>query len=126
MKNRFTRFVVMAAATAAISLNPCFESAWADNAAKSILTGTVIVVNQASDTVTLVDAATMEAYKHVPVVGGPHEAAVSPDGRRVARDSGGCACWAGAGRRAADGAPREGGASAVRGPPRARWRRWTG
>ena len=83
MKNRFTRFVVMAAATAAISLNPCFESAWADNAAKSILTGTVIVVNQASDTVTLVDAATMEAYKHVPVVGGPHEAAVSPDGKRV-------------------------------------------
>lgn len=47
------------------------------------LTGTVVVVNQASDTVTLVDLATMEAYKHVPVVGGPHEAAVSPDGKRV-------------------------------------------
>jgi YVTN family beta-propeller protein len=83
MKNYFTRFVVMAAATAAVSLNPCFESAWADNAAKSTLTGTVIVVNQASDSITLVDLATMEAYKHVPVVGGPHEAAVSPDGKRV-------------------------------------------
>jgi DNA-binding beta-propeller fold protein YncE len=47
------------------------------------LTGTVAVVNQAADTVTLIDLATMEAYKHVPVVGGPHEVAVSPDGRRA-------------------------------------------
>ena len=47
------------------------------------LTGTVVVVNQASDTVTLIDLATMEAYRHVEVVGGPHEAAVSPDGKRV-------------------------------------------
>ena len=47
------------------------------------LTGTVVVVNQASDTVTLIDLATMEAYRHVPVVGGPHEVAVSPDGRRA-------------------------------------------
>jgi YVTN family beta-propeller protein len=47
------------------------------------LTGTVVVVNQASDTVTLVDLATLEAYRHVPVVGGPHEAAVSPDGARA-------------------------------------------
>ncbi|MEZ5286635.1 MAG: YncE family protein [Vicinamibacterales bacterium] len=47
------------------------------------LTGTVVVVNQQSDSVTLIDLKTMEAYRHVPVVGGPHEAAVSPDGRRV-------------------------------------------
>jgi len=47
------------------------------------LTGTVIVVNQASDTVTLIDLATMEAYRHVAVVGGPHEVAVSPDGGRA-------------------------------------------
>jgi YVTN family beta-propeller protein len=47
------------------------------------LTGTVVVVNQQSDTVTLVDLTTMTAYRHVAVVGGPHEAAASPDGRRV-------------------------------------------
>lgn len=47
------------------------------------LTGTVVVVNQQSDSVTLIDLKTMEAYRHVPVVGGPHEAAVSPDGRTV-------------------------------------------
>lgn len=47
------------------------------------LTGTVIVVNKASDTVTLIDLASMEAYRHVAVVGGPHEVAVSPDGRRA-------------------------------------------
>lgn len=47
------------------------------------LTGTVVVVNQQSDSVTLIDLAKMEAYRHVPVVGGPHEAAASPDGRSV-------------------------------------------
>jgi DNA-binding beta-propeller fold protein YncE len=47
------------------------------------LTGTVMVVNQASDSVTLIDLASMEAYRHVAVVGGPHEVAVSPDGRRA-------------------------------------------
>lgn len=47
------------------------------------LTGTVIVVNQQSDSVTLIDVQKMEAYKHVPVIGGPHEAAASPDGRTV-------------------------------------------
>jgi YVTN family beta-propeller protein len=60
--------------------------ATADNAATvgpDNLTGTVVVVNQASDTVTLIDLATMEAYKHVAVVGGPHEVAVSPDGKRA-------------------------------------------
>jgi len=44
------------------------------------LKGTVIVVNQKSDSVTLIDLARMEAYRHVPVVNGPHEVAVSPDG----------------------------------------------
>jgi DNA-binding beta-propeller fold protein YncE len=47
------------------------------------LSGTVVVANQASDTITLIDLATMEAYRHVAVVGGPHEVAVSPDGARV-------------------------------------------
>ena len=47
------------------------------------LTGTVVVVNQQSDSVTLIDLKAMEAYRHVPVVGGPHEAAASPDGRSV-------------------------------------------
>jgi len=47
------------------------------------LSGTVIVANQAADAVSLIDLKTMEAYRHVPVVGGPHEVAVSPDGKRV-------------------------------------------
>lgn len=47
------------------------------------LTGTVVVANQSSDTVTLIDLTTMEAYRHIDVVGGPHEVAVSPDGGRV-------------------------------------------
>ena len=47
------------------------------------LTGTVVVVNQQSDSITLIDLKTMEAYRHVPVVGGPHEAATAPDGRLV-------------------------------------------
>jgi len=47
------------------------------------LSGTVVVVNQQSDSVTLIDLKAMVAYRHVPVVGGPHEAAASPDGRRV-------------------------------------------
>ncbi|MDT8320438.1 MAG: cytochrome D1 domain-containing protein [Xanthomonadales bacterium] len=52
-------------------------------APRSKLSGTLAVVNQASDTVTLIDLATMEANKHVQVVGGPHEVAVSPDGGRA-------------------------------------------
>jgi len=47
------------------------------------LTGTVVAVNQQSDSVTLIDLQRMEAYRHVRVVGGPHEAAASPDGRTV-------------------------------------------
>ena len=50
---------------------------------RASLSGTVIAVNQQSDTITLIDLKTMEAYRHVPVVAGPHEAAVSPDGRSV-------------------------------------------
>jgi YVTN family beta-propeller protein len=50
---------------------------------KPMLTGTVVAVNQQSDTITLIDLKTMEAYRHVQVVAGPHEAAVSPDGRMV-------------------------------------------
>src|SRR5262245_2622720 len=52
-------------------------------AQRANLTGTVIAVNQQSDSITLIDLKTMEAYRHVPVVGGPHEAAASPDGRQV-------------------------------------------
>jgi YVTN family beta-propeller protein len=52
-------------------------------ARRTNLTGTVIAVNQQSDSITLIDLKTMEAYRHVPVVAGPHEAAVSPDGRSV-------------------------------------------
>jgi YVTN family beta-propeller protein len=47
------------------------------------LTGTVVVVNQQSDSITLIDLKRMEAYRHVPVIGGPHEAATAPDGRSV-------------------------------------------
>lgn len=75
MRAHFLRITAFTALLAAAVVG----SAGADDK----LTGTVVVVNQASDTVTLVDLATMEAYRHVAVVGGPHEAAVSPDGRRA-------------------------------------------
>jgi YVTN family beta-propeller protein len=76
MRNAYL-IVVLAAAAAAASLA-------AQTAGGRVnLTGTVVVVNQQSDTVTLVDLKTMEAYRNVPVVAAPHEAAVSPDGRRV-------------------------------------------
>ena len=52
-------------------------------APRAALTGTVVAVNQQSDSVTLIDLKTMTAYRHVPVVAGPHEAAASPDGRTV-------------------------------------------
>jgi YVTN family beta-propeller protein len=52
-------------------------------ATRAKLTGTVVAVNQQSDSITLIDLKTMEAYRHVQVVAGPHEAAVSPDGRSV-------------------------------------------
>lgn len=66
-------------AVAALSLAPSAQTP----AKRPNLTGTVIAVNQQSDSITLIDLKTMEAYRHVPVVGGPHEAAVSPDGKSV-------------------------------------------
>jgi DNA-binding beta-propeller fold protein YncE len=65
----------------ALILTPCWINA--AKAEADQLTGTVVVVNKASDTVTLIDLATMEAYRHVAVVGGPHEVAVSPGGERA-------------------------------------------
>lgn len=62
---------------AAVTVAPSAQSP------KLNLTGTVVVVNQQSDSVTLIDLTTMEAYRHVSVIAGPHEAAASPDGRRV-------------------------------------------
>lgn len=67
--------VILALAGAALGV--------AQGPSRPALTGTVVVVNQQSDSVTLIDLKAMEAYRHVPVVGGPHEAAVSPDGRTV-------------------------------------------
>jgi YVTN family beta-propeller protein len=69
------------AAVAALACTPLLT---AQPAARRVnLSGTVIAVNQQSDSITLIDLKTMEAYRHVPVVAGPHEAAVSPDGRTV-------------------------------------------
>lgn len=45
-------------------------------------TGLAVIVNQQSDTATIVDLAT-SATVHVPVGGGPHESAVSPNGKRA-------------------------------------------
>jgi DNA-binding beta-propeller fold protein YncE len=73
----------LAAAAPAAALAGAVAPISLAESARPALTGTVVVVNQRSDTVTLVDLRSMKAYKHVPVVGGPHEAAVSPDGRRV-------------------------------------------
>lgn len=83
MRIHFTRFPAIAALFAGAVF--C-QIAAADNTPageSDQLTGTVVVVNQASDTVTLIDLTTMEAYRHVAVVGGPHEVAVSPDGERA-------------------------------------------
>jgi YVTN family beta-propeller protein len=44
--------------------------------------GIAVVVNQQSDTASIVNLATHEVV-HVPVGGGPHESAVSPDGKRA-------------------------------------------
>ena len=71
---------LVALVTAAAGTAPSFAQ---PAARRPNLTGTVVVVNQQSDSVTLIDLKTMEAYRHVPVVGGPHEAAASPDGRSV-------------------------------------------
>lgn len=44
--------------------------------------GIAVVVNQQSDTATIIDMSTAQTV-HVPVGGGPHESAVSPDGKRA-------------------------------------------
>jgi YVTN family beta-propeller protein len=75
---RSTLLAALVALTAAISSS----SAQAPGP-RVDLTGTVVVVNQESDSITLVDLKRMEAYRHVRVVGGPHEAAAAPDGRSV-------------------------------------------
>jgi YVTN family beta-propeller protein len=72
-------YLIVVLAAVAVTASPSAQSP----GGRVNLTGTVVVVNQQSDTVTLVDLKTMEAYRNVPVVAGPHEAAVSPDGRRV-------------------------------------------
>ena len=72
------------AAVAAVTASLSFSVSLAQTPAHRVnLTGTVVAVNQQSDSITLIDLKTMEAYRHVPVVGGPHEAAASPDGRSV-------------------------------------------
>jgi DNA-binding beta-propeller fold protein YncE len=70
-------FILVATAALAVSVT------LAQSPSRPALSGTVVAVNQQSDSVTLIDLRTMEAYRHVPVVGGPHEAAASPDGRMV-------------------------------------------
>ena len=64
---------------AAVAFSPLTHAAQS----RPPLSGTVVVVNQQSDSATLVDLKTMTAYRNVAVVGGPHEAVASPDGRRV-------------------------------------------
>jgi YVTN family beta-propeller protein len=73
MRHRLTLIAVVLLAAVALSAQP----------KRANLTGTVVAVNQQSDSITLIDLKTMEAYRHVQVVAGPHEAAVSPDGRSV-------------------------------------------
>lgn len=77
MIHRLPAALAVAAALATIPAHAQAPARRAD------LTGTVVVVNQQADTVTLIDLKTMEAYRHVAVVGGPHEASTSPDGRTV-------------------------------------------
>jgi YVTN family beta-propeller protein len=79
-----TRHLYVAFAASAVA-GTCMASAYAalQSPVPNALTGTVVVVNQQSDSVTLIDLKTMQAYRHVPVIGGPHEAAASPDGRSV-------------------------------------------
>ena len=79
---RTTDIIRCLVAALALTATPAAQAAPAKSP-KPALKGTVVVVNQKSDTITLVDLATLEAYRHVPVVGGPHEAAASPDGRSV-------------------------------------------
>ena len=74
------RSLVLVLAVSAAAAPPARSAA---KPAAPKLSGVAVVVNQKSDTITLIDLAKLAAYRHVPVVGGPHEAAVSPDGRTV-------------------------------------------
>jgi DNA-binding beta-propeller fold protein YncE len=75
--------LLMLTLCAGFTLHASALAADANKSGPENLTGTVIVVNQESDTVTLIDLARMEAYLDVGVVGDPHEVAVSPDGTRA-------------------------------------------
>ena len=83
MTTRFGSLLALAALLANLIGAPLCAAGIEGELGSAQLTGTVVVVNQAADTVTLIDLATMEAYRHVPVVGGPHEVAISPDGQRA-------------------------------------------
>ena len=83
MTARLRFLLLLAGLLGSVAAGPMAAGERAPGDGNAALGGTVIVVNQASDTVTLIDLATMQAYRHVTVVGGPHEVAVSPDGRRA-------------------------------------------
>ena len=74
---------VLIALGAPAALTVTFSAQQPASPARNVtLTGTVVAVNQQSDSITLIDLKTMEAYRHVKVVAAPHEAAVSPDGSK--------------------------------------------
>ena len=83
MTPRFGPLLALAALLANLICAPLSAAGPEAEQGAAQLNGTVVVVNQAADTVTLIDVAAMEAYRHIPVVGGPHEVAISPDGRRA-------------------------------------------
>ena len=45
--------------------------------------GTLVVLNKAARTASLIDLATKKSVATIPTGDGPHEVAVSPDGRRL-------------------------------------------
>ena len=61
-------------------------------------TGIAVIVNQESDTASIVDIAAY-TVTHVPVGGGPHESAVSPSGKTGFRERLACFCLAQQGER---------------------------
>ena len=83
MRTLFTYLPAMTALLASAVYCPMADADNSPTTKSGDLTGTVVVVNQASDSVTLVDLEKMEAYRHVSVVGGPHEVAISNDGKRA-------------------------------------------
>src|SRR5688572_22573956 len=58
-----------------ISLLGCVISAWAADS------GTLLVLNKSDNTVSLIDLTSKKAVATIPTGVGPHEVAVSPDGR---------------------------------------------